>query len=215
MGHQRGPTNTDGKIDMFEVEQKYQVESADALIESLRSLGGTEGVTESHADTYFNHPSRDFAQSHEALRIRRLNDKPLITYKGPKLPGAIKARREMEWRLDPGDADGSQTETLLMALGFRLVETVRKIRRPFHLPGPWSDLEVVVDVVETLGTYAEIEAVVPDASQVDRAKNRIAELARHLVLDQAESRSYLSMVLGMNPPPGTPLEPSILPKSDF
>ena len=180
---------------MYEVEQKYRVDCAETLIGLITDLGGTQKETESHADTYYNHPSRDFAQTREALRIRRVDGNPMITYKGPKLPGVIKARREMEWRLDPGDVDGTQTEELLVELGFQLVKTVRKTRRPFGLPAPWSDLIVVVDQVDGLGTFAEIEAVVADQSLVELARGRIAELAGHLTLQQDEPRSYLNMVL--------------------
>jgi adenylate cyclase class 2 len=180
---------------MFEVEQKYRIESTETLSEKLTLIGAAKTETQSHADTYYNHPSRDFAESREALRIRRVDGKPLITYKGPKLPGAIKARQEMEWRLDPGDCDGNQTEALLVALGFRRVETVQKVRQSFDLPEPWSKLIVVIDQVEHLGSFAEIEMVVENSDFVEDARSRISELAGKLDLDKAESRSYLRMIL--------------------
>ncbi|KAA1261018.1 CYTH domain protein [Rubripirellula obstinata] len=180
---------------MFEVEQKYHVDSTEELISKLASIGATALEQQSHADTYYNHPSRDFAETREALRIRRVDGKPLITYKGQKLPGVIKARQEMEWRLDPGDRDGNQTEALLVALGFRRVETVNKVRQTFDLPKPWSKLVVVIDQVETLGSFAEIEMVVEDSDSVEDARNQISELAGKLNLNDAESRSYLRMVL--------------------
>lgn len=180
---------------MFEVEQKYRVESTEALIKKLTLIGATQLEPQLHADTYYNHPSRDFAESREALRIRRVDGKPLITYKGPKLPGAIKARQEMEWRLDPGDSDGTQTEALLVALGFHRVETVRKVRQTFGLPEPSSKLVVVIDQVEQLGSFAEIEMVVENSDSVEDARSRISELAGKLNLDAGESRSYLRMVL--------------------
>ena len=180
---------------MYEVEQKFHVKSVDALEAALTSIGATASVPQSHADTYYNHPSRDFAESREALRIRRVDGKPLITYKAKKLPGKIKARQEMEWRLDPGDSDGTQTEALLVALGFRKVETVRKTRQTFNLPEPWSGLVVVIDQVDQLDSFAEIEMVVDDADSVEQARTEIRALAGKLDLKDRESRSYLRMVL--------------------
>ena len=183
---------------MYEVEQKFRVNSVATLTAALESIGATETVRQSHADTYYNHPSRDFAKSREALRIRRVDGKPLITYKGKKLPGKIKARQEMEWRLDPGDNDGTQTEALLIALGFSKVETVRKTRQSFDLPEPWSELVVVIDQVDDLGSFAEIEMVVADADCVEQARTEITKLASKLDLKDRESRSYLRMVLEKN-----------------
>lgn len=179
----------------FEVEQKYQVEDVTALECRLAAIGATENRMEEHCDRYFNHPSRDFRESREALRIRLVNDTPLITYKGPKLPGDIKARLEREWRLDPGDPRGAKMQELLEFLGFRPVATVRKKRRCFEMIDPWSDFSVVIDDIEPLGTFAELELVVDDPEKIGRSRDRIRILADHLTLDQVESRSYLSMFL--------------------
>ncbi|TWT53704.1 CYTH domain protein [Rubripirellula amarantea] len=178
---------------MFEVEQKFHVEDRTALEAALKSLGAAARSTEVHADSYFNHPARDFAQTSEALRVRRVNGVPMITYKGKKLPGAVKARQEMEWRLDPGDQDGSQTESLLKILSFIPVATVRKSRTPYDLPDPWSDTVVVIDEVEELGTFAEIEMIISDQSGVEDARQRITALGESLGLKRPESRSYLRM----------------------
>ncbi|QDT07872.1 CYTH domain protein [Rubripirellula lacrimiformis] len=187
---------------MFEVEQKFRVEDADALIRQLQAGGGVEQAAECHSDTYYNHPSRDFSETREALRIRRVDGIPMITYKGTKLPGAIKARRELEWRLDPGDSDGSKMEEMLVLLGFRRVATVHKTRRSFRFPAadPRSDsvggeLTVVVDDVTGLGPHAEIEMLAADADSVEAARDQITILATKLGLRDAESRSYLRMIL--------------------
>ncbi len=185
---------------MYEVEQKFHVADPDGLVSALLELNATESPVQSHADTYFNHPSRDFAQTHEALRIRRVDGVPMVTYKGTKLPGAIKARREMEWRLDPGDIDGSQTQELWTRLGFRLVAVVSKRRRTFVLDGPLTGLTVVVDDVETVGSFAEIESMADDDNGVEDARNRIESLANRLNLDRPEQRSYLRMLLELQKP---------------
>ena len=182
----------------FEIEQKYHVDDLGCLERRLAELGAVEQRREEHSDSYYNHPSRDFRETTEALRIRRVDGLPMITYKGPKFPGAIKARLEREWRLDPGDPDGSSTEELLQILGFRPVAMVRKSRRCFRLPGDRADFGVVIDQVQTLGLFAEVELVVGDLSEIEPARERIAELAGHLGLQRAEPRSYLSMLLELS-----------------
>ncbi|TWU58139.1 class IV adenylate cyclase [Rubripirellula reticaptiva] len=179
---------------MFEVEQKYRVDDVGGLITRLTESGWQELSPQQHSDTYYNHPSRDFGETREALRIRRVDGVPMITYKGTKLPGTVKARREMEWRLDPGDADGQKMEELLVALGFRRVATVNKVRRSFENPTR-GDMAVVVDEVESVGNFAEIELVVADTEQIESARDQITTLGNTLGLSHAEQRSYLRMQL--------------------
>ncbi len=182
----------------FEVEQKYHVDDLAALENRLAELGAVEGQIEQHRDTYFNHPSRDFKQTHEAFRIRRVDGAALITYKGAKLPGAIKARPELEWRLDPGDPDGTRMERLLDLLSFRHVAVVEKQRRPFSMPGELADFGVVIDEVRLLGSFAEIELIVRDPAQIEIARDRIGRLGERLGLRRPEPKSYLTMLLASN-----------------
>ena len=126
-------------LNSIEVELKFRVEEPAAMLEQLVNLGAIEGPIERHQDTYFRHPCRDFAQTREALRIRRVNlttdpagqgaakGEARITYKGPHLVGPVKARRELEWQLDPSDPQGDQLQQLFELLGFGPVATVTKL----------------------------------------------------------------------------------------
>ena len=187
---------------MFEVEQKFRVDDIDQLATRLGDLNANEDSCQLHLDTYFNHPCRDFVVTREALRVRRVDGMPLVTYKGSHLPGAIKARQELEWRLDPGDADGTKTETLLELLGFRKVATVEKRRRTFTLPEPFADFCVVIDQVVSLGDFAEVELIVEESAEIELARTRIGRLAEQLNLSLGESRSYLTLLLQSRHPPG-------------
>jgi adenylate cyclase class 2 len=188
---------------MFEIETKYRLADETLLRQRLTELGASEGGVERHTDTYFRHPSRDFVKTREALRIRCVDSLASVTYKGPKLElqdAALKAREEIEWCLAPGDADGSQMERLLLALGFTAVATVRKQRQSFSWPndrGEFADFTVTIDHVEQVGDFAEIELVVPDsvAGRVDAAGRRIGELAERLGLTDSVPSSYLTMLL--------------------
>ena len=48
-----------------------------------------------HADHYFNGHDRDFHQTDEAFRIRRMGEKNFLTYKGPKRDTDTKTRIEI------------------------------------------------------------------------------------------------------------------------
>ncbi len=180
---------------MYEVEQKYRVTDAGTLRRRLLEVGAVAIARESHEDAYFNHPCRDFAETREALRVRRVDGRPSLTYKGTKLPGAIKARRELEWRLDPGDPDGEKSVTLLGLLGFRPIATVRKERESFDAHDDFGALVVTIDDVETLGTFAEIEAIADEIDGVEAARDRVATMAEKLTLREAEPKSYLRLVV--------------------
>lgn len=200
---------------MFEIELKFAVPDLAAFECRLAEIGAAPQAANHHSDAYYNHPSRDFAETHEALRVRRSDGVPMITYKGAKLPGAVKARREMEWRLDPGDEDGSKTEELLVALGFRHVATVSKHRRTFLMPGPptgataiaqhqsdatgQQQVAVTIDQVEGVGCYTEIEITIDDAQPSDgalaEARGQVSAIAASLGLTEPESRSYLRILL--------------------
>lgn len=188
---------------VFEVEQKFVVNNRDEIIAQLEHLGAANAGIQNHSDTYYRHPSRNFAETQEALRIRRIDGVAAITYKGQKLPQAdptLKARKELEWALGESDRDGSNMNELLCVLGFETVTTVSKTRTTFCWnDGELADFCVTVDDVERVGTYAEIELIIRDQSQIPQASARISHLANQLRLDQPERQSYLELLLNQQP----------------
>jgi predicted adenylyl cyclase CyaB len=114
---------------MFEVEQKFAVESFDAIEQQLHERGVELSPPIAQADRYFAHPSRDFATTDEALRIRQIEGENRITYKGPKLDQLTKTRREIELPLAGGTDHAEGCGELLVALGFSPRAVIRKQRR--------------------------------------------------------------------------------------
>jgi adenylate cyclase class 2 len=179
---------------LFEVEQKHRVDNVTALVAQLGNRGMALGEPVQQSDQYFAHPSRDFAQTDEALRIRTVGNESFVTYKGPKLDATSKTRRELELPLAPTDADGSQFAELLRVLGFTPVATVGKRRQKFHITHDGCDVEGALDDVDGVGTYVELELMADDAD-LESAKIVISSLAAELQLGPSERRSYLELLL--------------------
>jgi adenylate cyclase class 2 len=184
----------------FEVEQKFPVSDLAAIEPRLVDLGMTIGAPVEQVDRYFAHPVRNFAQTDEALRIRRVGSDSFITYKGSKIDSTSKTRREIEMPLAGGaDALPRWTE-LLTALGFRSVAEVTKRRRTGHFEWNGRQIEVALDEVGPLGSFVELE-IAADAAEVEPARGCIASLAATLGLERSERRSYLELLLGKTRPP--------------
>ncbi len=164
------------------------------MLAALKEIGAEEQPVLQQCDRYFNHPARDFGQTHEAFRIRQSGEQTRLTYKGPVLDQATKTRREIELSLADGQATAEQMAELLEALGFTEVRSVKKTRTPYHLSWQGRDMEVTLDDVESLGWYLEIETLAGDNDR-KKAQEAILSLARHWNLENSERRSYLTLVL--------------------
>lgn len=193
LGHQHASAEN---TSLIEVELKFAVSDLDSMLTQLLSFGAQPEPIEDHADTYYRHPCRDFVETGEALRIRRVNGVAHITYKGARLPGDVKMRHELEWCLAPGDAHGAHTESLWELLGFEAVATVKKRRRPYRWNHQGTDCTVTIDEVEGVGSYVEIERVVSIA-QAEVAKAEVLSRAHLLGLKEPEKRSYLGLLLDL------------------
>jgi adenylate cyclase, class 2 len=178
----------------YEVEMKFPVVEMAVLEAKLTGLGATIADSQSEVDTYFAHPARDFAETDEALRIRRKGVANFITYKGPKIDAATKTRREIDLPLPLGEDTPHAWTGLLEVLGFAAVGEVRKSRRKAHIDWQGRSVEASLDQVERLGTFAELELVV-QSEDVEAAKACIASLAKDLGLEGSERRSYLELLL--------------------
>ena len=178
----------------YEVEQKFPVEALEVVESKLLVMGAAVSAAREEIDTYYAHPSRDFGETDEALRIRRVGSSTWITYKGPKLDATTKTRREIELPLSADAEAANDWAGLLEALGFSPVAEVRKIRRKAAVPWQNRNLEAALDDVEDVGTFVELE-LVANESGLQAAKDCIASLAEALGLRQSERRSYLELLL--------------------
>jgi adenylate cyclase class 2 len=178
----------------YEVELKFRLSDPTEVLRELSRLQARQTEDQLQVDQYFAHPSRDFAVTDEALRIRSIGDENRVTYKGPVVDRATKTRHESELGFQSGSAAAEQLAQIWEQLGFRRVRMVRKQRRTFLLTFQNHDLEVCFDQVDGLGAFLEIETLA-NAEEKSLAQQTILAFAAPLKLPAAEPRSYLEMLL--------------------
>jgi adenylate cyclase class 2 len=182
----------------YEVEQKFQVADAGQLVQRVAAAGGEFVAAIEQVDRYFAHPSRDFARTDEAMRIRSVGERNCVTYKGPKIDIVTKTRHEIEVGIADGAEAADEFAALLAALGFRAVATVRKERRRAEIVCDGTSIELALDNVAGVGTYVELETIA-EVEQLDECRRVIADLAERLQLGTSEQRSYLELLLEEKP----------------
>jgi adenylate cyclase class 2 len=166
---------------MIEVEVKgkvtseKQLEIIDGLVPEWQFLG-----EETQDDTYYAHPVRNFTDTDEALRIRRIGDDFYLTYKGPKMDTISKTREEIEVVTSP------ELGKILERMGFSPVARIIKTRRNYGK----DNIVLSIDEVEDLGTFVELEAASDDPEDA----KELLSLLEMLNL-QSETRSYLELFL--------------------
>lgn len=179
---------------VYEVELKFAVADPDELRSQLEQRGAKWGAPVFQCDQYFAHPSRDFATTDEALRLRSVGDEHILTYKGPILDKVTKTRQELETPLATGPAAADSCQKTLVLLGFRPVRRVEKWRRSTEIDWQGTNITCAWDEVAPLGEFIEFEIVTNDAGRTAAAQT-ILGLAASLGLTEPERRSYLRMLI--------------------
>lgn len=179
----------------YEVEVKYPLADETSLRQQLAQLQAKFLDRVEQEDEYLAHPVRDFSQTDEAFRIRRIGQENRVTYKGPLLDSATKTREEIELAFEPGADVAGQMRTMLQKLGFQPVYRVRKQREQLELSYADYVFEIAIDEVEGLGKYVELECVADEQNR-ETVQQVILELAKTLGLGPVvERRSYLRLLL--------------------
>lgn len=170
---------------MIETEAKYWSPGNERVEKALVRLGARKTFSGIMEDVYFAHPSRDFAKTDEALRLRKLEDGAELAYKGPRMRAEHgKAREEITARID----DALSLQRILERLGFKEAYVVRKKRTSYAL----DRLMVELDDVEGLGEFVELE-VLTESPQ--RTEELLETARKELGLTRQEPRTYLEMVI--------------------
>ena len=179
---------------MVEIENKYRVSDWTALRATLAAWGASGDAVRRDTDHYFNAPDRDFAETDEAFRIRRIGTKNLLTYKGPKRDSSVKIRTEHEVEIAAGAENAATMVKILAGLGYRPVAVVAKSREVFHFTRHGLTWEACLDDVGAVGKFVEIETLAEE-NAVNAARTLLLQVAAELGLDAPEKNSYLQLLL--------------------
>jgi len=183
---------------VLEVEVKFSVAEFAPLEVKLREWRATFDPARRDEDRYFNAPDRDFATTDEALRVRSVGVKNVVTYKGPKMDAETKSRLEIESALADGAEAAEEMVRILTHLRYRATGVVRKSRRIARFRRDGFELQAGLDEVDGVGRYAEVETMAEEARFAD-AKAAVLSAAAELGMTQPERRSYLQLMLERQP----------------
>ncbi|HTS01079.1 MAG TPA: class IV adenylate cyclase [Thermoanaerobaculia bacterium] len=165
-----------------EIEAKFRVADRPALESRLTSLGARPGSREDETNVLYDEPGGRLRAEGCALRLRTVNDRGLLTFKGPpKISKGVKSR--LEWESEVGSPRA--VAAILESLGYRPSFRYDKRRTTWDFADP-SRPVVVVDEIP-LGLFAEIEG--PDAA--------VRRLAGELGVAEADfiAESYVGLWL--------------------
>ena len=168
--------------DVMEIEIKCYCDDDEKIKSRLSDIGAVFIEERIERDIYFNHPARNFGETDEALRLRTVNEKCRITYKGPKVSKTTKARIEHETEA----GDFVSMRNILLSLGFTESGIVEKERHVYSFRG----MEISIDYVDGLGTFVEIEKIGELKDEIEKA---LFDTAAELGLTKFERRSYLEL----------------------
>jgi adenylate cyclase class 2 len=176
---------------MLEVEVKAHVTDFKDIEAKLSRIGAERLKTEHQKDIYFNAPHKDYAQTDEALRIRKIPEedgsKFILTYKGAKLDDDSKTRKEIEVVVD----DEQKTASLLESLDFKPVRTVKKDRTIYS----YEDYIITLDKVYDVGNFVEIEKGMAEGEGYQAVLQEIFKIYQKLGIEEGfERRSYLELL---------------------
>jgi adenylate cyclase class 2 len=172
--------------DTVEIEQKFRVENHETYFDKLKSTVAF-GMPTLEVDIYYQHPSKDYSQTDELLKVRNWRE---ITYKGPKMDANCKVRSEYTWMPE-------YPELLLETLGFIKLLEIHKNR----ITGKFSliknnqafSVTVALDKIANLGNFIEIE-IVTDKTNISSAIQCIEELAQEIGLHNIETKNYFELL---------------------
>lgn len=146
-----------------EVEVKLRFEQAQDARDRLEALGAVESRPRVFEDNIlFDREQDPLHTSRKALRLRRVADRAIVTYKGPvEGEHRHKVRVEHETEVEDGDS----AERILRALGYTPHWRYQKYRTEFTLDA----LHICLDETP-LGCFVELEGL---AEEIDRAAERL------------------------------------------
>lgn len=148
---------------MYEVEVKAHLRERDVVKKKLEDLGCKFGEELHQVDRIFaprGTPYPDVPMGATVLRVRKQNNKYFFTLKIPQSSHQDCIEREMEIK------DGEMMVEIFKLMGWDKLPTVDKKR----IKTNYKDMEIVLDHVEQLGEFVEVEKIITHENHEDRKK---------------------------------------------
>ncbi|MBN1512032.1 MAG: class IV adenylate cyclase [Phycisphaerae bacterium] len=152
-----------------EIEAKLKVESLEAVRERLQAVEAVFVRDVTERNLQYDSADGRLRRGDSVLRIRSLEVHrgaalpATLTYKGPRLPGRVKHRTEIELAVP----DAESATGLLEALGYVRLCLLEKRRETWQL----ESCHVELDELPYLGSFVEIEG--PDEASITRVQQRL------------------------------------------
>lgn len=162
----------------FEVEQKYKVKNPASVRRNIKKLGAKLLQKGYEKNTLWDYEGLVRGKG-SVLRVREVNGKGLLTFKGPKMKSRFKKRLEVEMPVE-----AKKTEVILKTIGFKPTTHYEKYREEYVL----GKFHITLDRLKRFGWFVEIEA---PAAQIVKAAAQLGFTDK-----DREERSYLEMIYG-------------------
>ena len=154
---------------MLEIEVKIRIGDMHSLKEKILNLGAQlERECYFEENTLFDYPSQTLYKKRQALRLRRMNNKVFLAFKGiPQKSRKFKIREEFETEVK----NEKQLRKLLSALGLMPVFSYQKHREVYRK----KRLKICLDET-AIGNFIELEG----------ERNEIVKFAKALGFSKKE-----------------------------
>jgi len=146
----------------IEIEIQVSVENSGSLLDFLQAQAAFVGEL-SQADEYFSSPTDDFLAKRPVsrwLRLRRSAKGCFLNYKNWHFNELGESHHCDEFETKIEDIDSAKK--ILLALNFRPIVMVEKVRKIWH----YQDYEIALDSVLDLGDFVEIEYIGRDKNVI-------------------------------------------------
>ena len=147
---------------MYEVEVKAQLKDRGGVIKKLASLGCSLSE-ELHQEDYIFTPNVGTfppPMGVPVLRVRKQNEKYILTLKINQSSRQDCIEHELEI------SDGDKMLEIMSLINYKKVPTVDKKQ----IKTKHKDIEIVIDIVDGLGEFIEVERIVSEENRENRQK---------------------------------------------
>ena len=168
---------------MMEIE--IRAKAYEGIKNKLVDIGAEKKDEYNETDEYFRFEKDD--QRRLVIRLRRRDDKNLLTFKG-----SSRLKEDIAWQEWESEIkDSDSLKSLMLANGLVIVTTIKKFRTSYT----FEDFEINIDNIKSLGNFVEVELISDNAEE---AHQKIIEFMRkELSIGESDvvKKGYVQLML--------------------